>query len=787
MWNKIASFILRYRLYILSLLLGTTLLMGYLATKTEMAYELQKVIPDDDTTNLVYEKFKQTFGEDGSLMVIGVASDKLFELDFFRDWYKLSNSIDSISNIEQNISLPKLYVLRSNRAEYKFEVEPLVSEMPETQAEVDAIKKKIDRLPFYDGYLYNAETQATLIAITLGEQAVNSKRRVEIVEQIVDLGESFSEKHEVTLSYSGVPYIRTINTKKISNELLLFTGLSIFITGLFLLLFFKSVQIMVTSLIMVAISLTYTIGSMYLLDFKIGILTALIPPLIVVISIQNSIYLLNVYHFEYRNHRNKALALSRTISKIGLASLLTNTTTAIGFGVFGFTGSPILDEFGRLAAMNIMIVYVLSILLIPVIYSFLPAPNDRQLRHLDRKVLSGVLNFVTRVVFNHRKWVYTVAIVLIGLSVIGATRVQTLGYILDGISSKDKLYKDMKFFETHFKGIFPFQVWIDTKEPGKVQDLTVLQRIERLNRKMQEYEELSRPMAVTELLKFTNQAYYNGHPKRYVLPNPLEMGRIMEMMPNLEGGKGQAGELLKTFVDSNYQVTRISAMIADVGTYRHNEIKNEIEAEIDTIFPKDEFDVQLTGKSVVHVKGNSYLIKNLLTGLALAFLIISLLMAMLFSSVRMILIALLPNFIPLLMTLGIMGYSGISLKESTILIFSVAFGIVVDLTIHYLAKYRLELKKYNWDISKSVKASIEHSGFSMIYTTVILFFGFIIFSFSSFGGTVYLGLLTSMSLAFGLFSNLFLLPSLLLGQEKRMNMRKAMGSSVIELEEEGDL
>ncbi len=785
MWNKLASFILRYRLANAIALVVTTALMAYFSTRTEMAHELQKVIPDGDSTNLVYEKFKSTFGEDGSVMVIGVGSDKLFQKDFFTDWYRLTNGIDSLENVEKIISLTKLYELERVDSLNRFQVKPLLTQEPQSQEEVDEFKSRIKALPFYHNYLINFDKNATFIAVTLDDKGVNTGRRIEIVEAIEKMGAEFSAKHDVELHYSGVPYIRTVNTRKISAELLLFTFLSILITGIFLLIFFKSLQIVATSLVIVAISLVYTIGSMYLFGFKIGILTALIPPLIVVISIQNCIYMLNVYHFEFKNHGNKMKALSRTISKIGLASFLTNATTAIGFGVFSYTGSALLDEFGRLAALNIMVVYILCVFLIPVIYSYLPAPTGKQLKHLDRRTLAGLLTFVNKLVFHKRKWVYGVTAFVVILSAVGSTRVKSLGFILDGISPKDQLYKDLKFFESAFSGVYPFEIWIDTREPGNVKDLRVLQRIEKLNKELRPYEELSEPLAVTEFLKFTNQAYYDGNPKRYLLPNPLDMGSIMAMLPQQMDKKNS--ELLKSMVDSTYQITRVSMKIADIGSEKHLILKQEVQNKIDSIFPKEDFDVQITGKSVVHVAGNGYLIQNLISGLFWAFVIIALLMAMLFSSWKMILIALVPNLVPLFMTLGLMGIANIYLKESTILIFSVAFGIVVDLTIHYLAKYRYELKRYDWNISKAVEASIEHSGFSMIYTTVILFFGFIIFAFSSFEGTVYLGLLTSLSLLFGLLTNLFLLPAMLLSLEKRINMKKELGSSMIELEEEEEL
>lgn len=781
MWVKISSFILRYRIPVGVSVLAITALMAFLATKTEMAYELQKVIPDDDPANIVYENFKSTFGEDGSVMVVGVETDKLFELEFFRDWYIFTERIDSLENVEKLISITKLYDLKKNDSLFKFQILPLVVGEPKTQDEVDSIHAKINDLPFYKYSLYNPETNATFLAVTMDEYGVNSHRRVEIVEAIEKYGAELSKKHGIDIHYSGVPYIRTANTRKLSKELALFTFLSILITGLFLLIFFKSLQIVVTSLVLVIISLIFNIGSMYVLGYKIGILTALIPPLIVVIAIQNCVYLLNVYHIEYRNHGNKILALSRTISKIGLASFLTNATTAIGFGVFSFTGSNLLDEFGRLASLNIMIVYVLCILLLPIIYSYLPPPTAKQLKHLDRRSLSGVLSFVNRIVFNHRRWVYGVTIGIVLISLVGAFQVRSFGYILDGISPKDKIYKDLKFFEGNFDGIFPFEIWIDTKAPGNVKDLATLTKIETLSKELNKYEELSKPLAVTEILKFMNQAYYDGNPRRYLLPNPLDMGRILSYMPQATDKKNS--QLINSMIDSNYQITRMSMQISDVGTVRNKEITQEVRNKIDSIFPKEDYTVHVTGKSVIHVKGNSYLIKNALKGLAYSFIIISVLMGLLFTSYKMIAVALLPNLVPLFMTLGIMGFTGISMKESTILIFSVAFGIVVDLTIHYLAKYRMELKKYNWNITKAVEASIVHSGFSMIYTTVILFFGFIIFAFSSFEGTVYLGVLTSLCLAFGLLTNLFLLPSLLLGIEKRMT-KKAMTESILKLEEE---
>lgn len=782
MWLKVASFIIRNRLTLLFTVGLCAIAMFYFATKTEMHYALQKVIPDTDEASITYDRFKETFGEDGSMMLLGVESEKLFETDFFQDWYKLAKDIDSIANIERSISLANLQQIQKNDSTERFELKPLLSSMPESAEEIEAFKQSLSQLPFYRNLIVNDSQTATYIALTLDKEGVNTSRRVAVVDEIIALGQAFSAKHNTELHYSGVPYIRTINTRKISKELLLFTFLSIVITAVFMLLFFRSFQIVLISIGVVALCLTFTIGSMYLMGFKMGILTALIPPLIVVIAVQNCVYLFNLYHLEFRLYGNKIKAITRTISKIGLASFLTNATTAIGFGVFSFTGSSILDEFAKVAALNIMTVYALTIIIVPIVCSYLPPPNTKQLWHLERKTLNGFLDFVTQIVFGKRKFVYLISAVLIAVAVFGVFQVRTFGYILDGISHKDKLYKDLKFFERNFNGLFPYEIFIDTKEEGGVKEFSTLQKVEALGKRTRQISELSAPLSVAELLKYANQAYYDGNPKRYILPSPMDIGNIIQMFADTSQGEGKT--LLLSMVDSNYQLLRVSMKIADVGTTRHESINEELTGFIDSVFDKNEYDVNITGKSVITVKGNAYLIKNLVTGLIWALAIISILMAFLFSSYKMVMIALFPNLIPLVLTLAIMGYSGIPLKESTILIFSVAYGIVVDLTIHYLAKYRFELKKHDWNISEAVKATIRHSGLSMLYSTVILFFGFIIFSFSSFEGTRYLGILTSVALVLGLITNLFLLPSLLLWLEKRINMKKEMSHTIIELEEE---
>lgn len=774
MWNRIAIFTLRNRILLLLLVLGGALLMGWNASHVQLSYDNKKVIPADDPAFVDYDRFRKTFGEDGTVMVIGIQSDRLFENDCYQDFQKLTIAIDSLTGIERVLSLANAYDLIRDDSLGKFRLEPIRSSGP-------AMLAKLDSLPFYRGLLYEPNEKVALIAVTLKKSFLDSKARIKLVQEVEALTRKFSDEYQITPHFSGLPYIRTVYSTKVADELKTFTLLSIGITALFLLVMFRSVYAVVVSLVVVLIGLVYTFGLLPLLGYKITLLTGLLPPLIVVIIIQNCIYILNVYHFECRKHGNKILAMQRVLSKIGLASFITNLTTAVGFGVFVFSGSALLDQFSILSSVAIMLVYVISMTVFPIILSWLPAPQTRQLGHLDRRSTAGFMRFVSKSVFHHRPWIYGISFGLVIIGAVGIMQVKSIGFMVDDLPKNDPVFTDLKFFEQHFKGIMPLEFEIDTKEDGGVKSLRTLQKIEKFQRILAGMPELSRAISVVEFLKMANQAWYDGDPRRYRLPTARDAAALTGYLPKGDGVNRKSP--LSSMVDSNFRRARISVQMADIGSVRMEALSQQLDSIAKAVFPKEQYTVVMTGASIINLKGNQYLIDNLIQGLAFALVLISLMNASLFFNYKMILITLIPNLIPLALTLGIMGFAGIPLKNSTILVFSVAYGIVVDLTVHFLAKYRIELKKRKYQMSESVAHSVEESGYSMVYTTVILFFGFIIFAFSKFGGTVALGLLTSLSLVIGLLTNLFLLPALLLSLEKSIK-KEELEAGFIELEDE---
>jgi predicted RND superfamily exporter protein len=775
MWKYLVRLILRNRLTNLIVIALITVIMGWQATNVKLSYEFARMLPESDSTSIDYEEFKDLFGQDGSVMFVGVKDERIYQLEEFNDWYDLSWDIRDIDGVEEVLSIGKIYNLYKNDSTGLLDFLPVVMEKPGHQHELDSIRNIIMNLPFYKGLLYNNETNVTMIMVTLDKNKLNTKSRVKLINDIKALTDAFGRKYEKEMRYSGLPYIRTITSKKIQDELYFFILLSLLIASIILFLFFRSFKAVFFTMLIVAIVVIWVLGTISIFNYKITILTGILPPLLVVIVVENCIFLLNKYHNEYLLHGNKIKALSRVVMRIGNANLLTNTTTAVGFAAFIITGNKILTEFGVIASVNILVAYLLSLFLIPIFFSYLPPPKSRHTKHMDESRVSKLIGRIVTIVQIRRRIIYIVTFAFVGAGIIGVIRLETTGNIVDDISSKDKLYKDLMFFEEHFKGVMPLEISIDTKVPkgvfaNKGRALYKIRRLHRLLAKDSLFSlYLSRPVSVIDGISFLYQAHSGGDPKYFNLPPPTKLGELNKYTAELDTAGGN--NPFHSFIDSSNRITRVSIQMANIGTKEISVLTERLRPEIDNIFPPDDFEVTLTGTSVVFLKGSSYMVKNAMMSLLLAVIVISMLMALLFTSTRMIVISLIPNLIPQLMTAALMGYLGIPIKPSTILIFSIALGISVDNAIHFLSRYRLQLKLNDWNIKASVLAALRETGYSMIYSSVVLFFGFGIFIMSSFGGTEALGYLIPFTLLMALLSNLFLLPSLLLSLDKYITTR----------------
>lgn len=774
-WNRISRVILNNRVAFTIGILLATAFMGYQATSIQLSYELAKILPQTDPNSKLYEAFKARYGEDGNVMVVAVASDSMYQLPFFMDWYALNQTIRHIDGVKDVVSNANLYQIIRNDSLQTFQFKPMLKRPPTTQAEVDSVHHTIQRLPFYRGFVSDSADQTHLMAITFDQSKLNTKGRIEIVRDVEARTKAFGTRHNLPVYLSGLPYIRTEYTSKVSNELFLFLGLAVVVTAIILMLLFRSPTATITALLVVSIGVVWSVGYIVLMGYKITLLTGLIPPIIIVIGVPNTIFLLNRYREELANGHDRVEALRIAVEKVGETTFFANVTTSIGFFVFYFTNSPLLLEFGLVASLSIMTTYAVSLVLGATAFSYLPIPKVRRENgQLANRYITSFLEWVNYMTHNRRNAIYTFIGVSVVVGVIGLLRIEAIGYIVDDLPKNDPIYTDLKFIESRFKGVAPFEISVDTKRAGRVLAPQTLVKLKLLQREMEKYPEFTRPISIVEALKFFYQAYRGGDPKYFVLPGALELNKLAAYAPQLKGSENR----FKGFLDSTRRYTRVSYQMPDVGTVRNNELVSILQPRIDSIFnldretgkrvaPDDQYDVRITGNSVVFTKGNEYLIQNLEESTALAILLISIILALLLKDIRLSLIAILPSIVPLIITAGIMGFFNIHLKPSTILIYSIAFGISSDGTIYFITKYRDELRNRAATVAEAVTNTIRYTGVSMFYTAIILFAGFGIFAASTFQGTAALGILVSITLLMGMASNLILLPAFLLTVEKR--------------------
>lgn len=768
MWKALGESILKYKIILVLLLLGATVFMGWHASKVKLSYEFSRAIPTDNPKYKAYQEFRLKFGEDGNLLVIGIQTKDIFQQAIFNDYRKLHEELKKTAGVVDVISMPAAINLIKDSATEKLDAQNIFKDL-KLQEQIDSSASIFYNLPFYRGLLYNPQTSSWLMGVRINNEILNSGKRTAVVEQISNLANSFGNTHNIDVHLSGLPLIRTELATRIANETRWFTLISISLSALILLLFFRSFSAMLLSLAVVIIGVIWSFGTIELLGYKITLLTALISPLIVVIGIPNCIYFLNKYHTAYKETGERRTAIVQMITKMGVVTLFCNIAAAIGFAVFGLTKSALLKEFGEVAGFNIMMLFFISLILIPAVLSVLPPPNEKQVRYLDNATLHKWLDRLERWALNHRKLIYLSTAIVLLVAIVGIFRLKSVGYIVDDLPKTDKIYTDLKFFESNFKGVMPLEIIIDTKKKyGVSRNLTNLLKIDTLSQYLSTRTYIGKPLSIAEGLKFAKQAFFEGDSLNYSMPAEYDLPALAQYL-NMRNDSGNANSftrLVSSFMDSSRQQARISVSMQDIGSAELPLVLDSIETRAYKIFDSTKYNVLLTGTSVTFLEGTRFIINGLKESIIWAFLLIALCMLYLFKSFRILLCSLIPNVVPLIITAGIMGWVGVAIKPSTVLVFSVALGIAIDITIRFLVNYKQELKATT-DTKQNVVKTIHSTGLSIIYTSIVLIAGFVIFCFSGFGGTQSLGWLTSLTLITATITNLVLLPAMLIDLRKK--------------------
>ncbi len=767
MWYSLAKFILKFRVLLLVVLIAATAYMGFMASKVQLSYEPSKAIPRDNAKYIEYQAFVKKFGDDGNTLVLGIATQNIFTQNIFNAFAALQQTVKKIPGVVDVLSMPEAVNFIKDSATGRLLAQKIFDYPYTSQQRLDSDKAVFENLPFYKGLLYNHDT-AWLMAVRLNADTVRSKYRTKLVSDIVGETTVFESVAKLPVHISGLPYYLTTYANRIAKEMNWFLTGSLILSAITLMLFFRSVNATIMSLLVVGMGVVWCLGTMVLVGYKITLLTAIIPPLIVVIGVPNCIYFLNKYHTTFRETGDKNKALITMVGRMGVVTLFCNLAAAIGFAVFAFTHSEVLKEFGVVSGINIMMLFIISLIFIPPVLSFLPEPKPRHVRYLDNKLLEKLLLRLEHWAFNHSKWIYGVSLIAIIIAVIGMTKLKKEGFIVDDLQKDDVVYTDLKWFEHNFGGIMPLEIMIDTKKKKGLFRLPVINKIDSFSQYVDTRPETSRPLSYVDGLKFAIQALYGGDSSNYRTPTEFDgafMGDLLRSDPKAKAS--QISQMLNSFIDSNKQVARVSINVQDLGTVKLPLLINDFDSVTRKTFDTAHYKLTFTGGSITFLEGSSFIIDGLKSSICWAFLLIALCMLYLFRSARILLCSLIPNIVPLVITAGIMGWAGVSLKPSTVLVFSVALGIAIDVTIRFLVNYKQELSHYNYNVPETLRQTIRHTGISIIYTSLVLIAGFIIFCFSQFGGTKALGWLTSLTLVVGTLTNLTLLPVLIKALAKK--------------------
>lgn len=757
MWNKITKIIISYRLLLMIITLILTVFFAWMGSKVEMSYDYANIVPKTDSSVVQFLEFKRTFGEDGNVMVIGVKDEQLFKIRNFALYQNLVDDISKIPGVNEAISLANLKRLHKDTLNGKFNLQTIFKEKVEYQSELDSLLKIVKNVKVYDGLIFNNQRNATLIAVYLNKDFLNSNRRKELVSNILTLSKDFSNATKIETHFAGLPYVRYIMISAFQDEFKLLLVLSSLVTCIIIFIFFRSFSSVLFTILVVLITVLWTSGFTAIFGYKISLLTGMLPALIVVISIPTVIYMFNKYHQEFRRTGDKVKAVSKIIEKIGFVTFMTNANTAVGFFVLVFTDISLIKEFGMIAGIMSVATFIITIIVIPGLLMYLPEPSEKQMMHLDKKSLQYINQKLSYAVEHFRPAIYVVTLVVCSISIYGITKIQAIGFMVDDMPSRSTVKPDLAFFEENFSGVMPLEVLVDLGKKRAAYNLKNLQKLEEFEDYIKSEKVVSPTFSILSIVKSATQAYYNDTPENYRIPNNSEKGFILKYF----SGRNNDISIIRSFVDTNAQVVRFSMKVADLGTKKMDEfINGRLQPKLKEIFSTTEFKVIVTGTSLLFLKGNQYLLNDLTESMLYAFALISLMMAFMFTNIRMIIISIIPNIIPMLITAGIMGLFDIRMKISTAVIFSISFGITIDSTIHYLSKFMQELPHCD-TVLEAVLKSLKEAGISMIYTSIVLILGFGIFIFSEFGGTIALGMLTCLTLIFALLTNMILLPVLL--------------------------
>ncbi|MFD2515774.1 RND family transporter [Pontibacter locisalis] len=736
--------------YLVLLLVGLlTAVSIHYATKLRFDYNFDNFFPKGDPDLTYYFSYRDKFGNDNDYLLIGLDNNKsLFDQEFLLKVDSLTRFVQRLPNVEAVLSPTTIKSPVIEQFGY-FEIPYLHLEEPERFSQDSTIIYSNGELV---GTLFSEDaTSVSLFVQTtddLGKGASDT-----LIAAVTDKLEALNMyDHHM----AGKALAQSVFIEKMQVELAIFMSASILLVILFLWITFRTLWGVVVPLIIVLLSVIWGLGAMGIFGKPIDIMTVLLPTIIFVVGMSDVIHILSRYLTELSHGTEKMAAIKVTLREVGLATLLTSVTTAVGFLTLLTTDIVPIRNFGLYTAISIGLAFVLAFTVLPSLLVLLKRPDTQKVK---RRGLSWpiTLRRMLRYVLRNPGLILTVSAFITMLSLVGISMIKVDTTLLEDLGDDDPIILDFKYFEEKFAGVRPFELHLIAGPDHTIYDYEVLQEIEELENYLEGTYGLNFVSSPATIVKTVNRAQSGGLNEYYKLPENKR--QLQSVRRRLEAFKNRSE--MRSVVTPDAKEGRLTGKMTDIGSAAATVLNDSLRTFMAQNINPEYLQTRLTGSALLLDKNNEYVTMNMMQGLLIAFGVIALIVGIIFRSFRMVLISLVPNIIPLLMIGGIMGFLGINLTVSVSIVFTIAFGIAVDDTIHFLSKLKLELMAGR-SLHYAIKRSFISAGKAIIITSCILMGGFMTLILSTFDGTFYVGLFVSLTLLFAVVADLYLLPVLIL-------------------------
>lgn len=707
-------------------------------------FTIENLFPENDQEVEQYYSFRDEFGREDNIISLTYNCDDPFLLKNYLENKKITQNLSKINGILNVLSISNLGI-ELNISETNLPDENL------TQKQIDEIRNYIFKYSIFTNNLISEDGTITSIILEVDESFNDHPGRLKIMKDI----ENIIDNSNWDWYETGIPVLRTKYVQYMIGDFIKFFPPVTIILFLVLYMMFKSMKIVLLPILTVFISVIWILGLMSLFDFSINIITYIVPTLVMIVGVADSVHILIKYNQDIKISNNTKISIKKTIQGIGNAILLTSLTTSIGFLSLLSTNIVMIKEFGFLVAIGVLIAFLVSIFLIPPLLILMDNTYPLKTKSSKKGIRYYILKRIVEVNKNHHFIILIISSIFIALFIYFASKVESNSALLDDLSSGNELFDDMKFTEENMGAVFPFEVIITAKDEKNnfiengIANSRIIVFVDKIQKKINSIPEIRKTISVVDYLDIINDNFNEESEEKSYLNDEL----IFQYFVLNE-------DIFQNLINFEYSKTRISARIKDINSTRAKEIVKEINEWKSENIP-DDIQISLTGTTLMALKVNDYLVNNLIISFLIAFGVIFISMGFLFKSLKLAIFSMIPNLIPILFLAAIMGIFDIKLRPTTAMTFAIAFGIAVDDTIHYMVRFRQELSMNNGNFIEANSETIFSTGNAIISTSLILGCGFLVMVSSNFLPSRDFGFLSAITMFGAIIGDLFFLPTML--------------------------